>query len=244
MSKYQSGNIYHIYNQGNNRQKIFFSEANYRYFLEKSKHLLGSHVDFIAYCLMPNHFHFLVRTKESACLDSKAVRPCPKIELEFLAVAGQNFGLDELAESKAGEAIPTRQQNLSSAIGTLTSSYAKAINKQEGRSGSLFRNKTKAKDGGVEGWHCILGFDDRHFFTPLHAYWQTCFDYIHNNPMVLRGVKNPADYKFSSAREYLFPTENDLVNHKLAVELELVEPTYSRVINLNSKNKDKGLISS
>lgn len=56
--------LYHIYNQGNNRQKIFFSRDNYLYFLEKVNKLLLPYVDVIAWCLMPNHFHFLVYVKE------------------------------------------------------------------------------------------------------------------------------------------------------------------------------------
>jgi len=57
-------NIYHVYNRGNNRQNIFFNEGNYFYFLGKiRRHLLGQ-CDILAYCLMPNHFHLLVYTKE------------------------------------------------------------------------------------------------------------------------------------------------------------------------------------
>ena len=38
---FEIGHLYHIYNQGNNRQQIFFSRDNYLYFLNKvSKHIL------------------------------------------------------------------------------------------------------------------------------------------------------------------------------------------------------------
>ena len=36
----QPGHIYHIYNRGNNREPVFFSEANYRHFLAKIRALL------------------------------------------------------------------------------------------------------------------------------------------------------------------------------------------------------------
>ena len=52
--------IYHIYNQGNNKEPIFFQERNYLYFLRKMRKHLLPHVNFLCYCLMPNHFHFLV----------------------------------------------------------------------------------------------------------------------------------------------------------------------------------------
>ncbi len=55
------GNWYHIYNRGINGQNIIFEEMNYNFLLElMAKHLL-SDVEIYAYCLLSNHFHFLVR---------------------------------------------------------------------------------------------------------------------------------------------------------------------------------------
>lgn len=55
--------LYHIYNRGNNRQPIFFNDRNYDFFINKAYTELKSEIDFLAYCLMPNHFHLLVYTK-------------------------------------------------------------------------------------------------------------------------------------------------------------------------------------
>jgi REP element-mobilizing transposase RayT len=55
------GNFYHIYNRGNNKQLIFFQERNYEYFIGKMKKNILTHSDLIAWCLMPNHFHFLIQ---------------------------------------------------------------------------------------------------------------------------------------------------------------------------------------
>lgn len=52
--------IYHLYNRGNNSQKIFFNRDNYLFFLKKVRKHLYPHCDILAYCLMPNHFHFLI----------------------------------------------------------------------------------------------------------------------------------------------------------------------------------------
>lgn len=54
--------LYHIYNRGNNKQPIFFKPDNYLYFLKKVRTFLLPHCDILAYCLMPNHFHFLINT--------------------------------------------------------------------------------------------------------------------------------------------------------------------------------------
>lgn len=52
--------VYHIYNRGNNRQPIFFKPDNYLYFLKKVRKFILPTCDILAYCLMPNHFHFLI----------------------------------------------------------------------------------------------------------------------------------------------------------------------------------------
>ena len=64
LTKMAPENFYHIYNRGNNRIPIFFKRDNYLYFLRKVRTHLLSHLDILAFCLMPNHFHFLVFSKE------------------------------------------------------------------------------------------------------------------------------------------------------------------------------------
>ena len=53
----------HIYNRGNNQRPVFLQEKNYNFFILKALNELSSKLNFLAYCLMPNHFHFLVYTK-------------------------------------------------------------------------------------------------------------------------------------------------------------------------------------
>ncbi len=59
------GNLYHIYNRGNGKEKIFFSEENYYYFLRRYEKYTFNHVETFAYCLLPNHFHLLIRIKNN-----------------------------------------------------------------------------------------------------------------------------------------------------------------------------------
>jgi putative transposase len=58
--------IYHIYNRGNNKQQIFFREDNYTYFLQKCFKYIKPLSKIIAWCLMPNHFHFMMEVTEKS----------------------------------------------------------------------------------------------------------------------------------------------------------------------------------
>ncbi|MDM8532511.1 transposase [Anaerolineales bacterium HSG25] len=61
-TKFVAGNIYHLYNRGVNRANIFSNADNYTYLLKKVKPLLTElSLTMIAYCLMPNHYHFVIR---------------------------------------------------------------------------------------------------------------------------------------------------------------------------------------
>jgi putative transposase len=62
---FESGEFYHVYNRGNNQQPIFFNERNYLFFLKKIRKQLLPFSDIIAYCLMPNHFHFILRANDN-----------------------------------------------------------------------------------------------------------------------------------------------------------------------------------
>ena len=62
--QFAQGHYYHIYNRGNNREDIFIQERNYRYFLRLYAKHIEPMADTYAYCLLRNHFHFLVRIKD------------------------------------------------------------------------------------------------------------------------------------------------------------------------------------
>ena len=60
---FEEGKIYHIYNKAANDIVLFQDDADYNLFLSKFKDYLGTFLDVYAYCLIPNHFHFLVKIK-------------------------------------------------------------------------------------------------------------------------------------------------------------------------------------
>ncbi len=66
---HRAGYYYHIYNRGCNREPIFLSPANYTYLLRQAARLLRDcPVAVIAYCLMPNHYHLLLRPEKDGAV--------------------------------------------------------------------------------------------------------------------------------------------------------------------------------
>jgi putative transposase len=58
-----AGELYHLYNRGNNYKEIFRHREDFPRFLRLVRiHLVASgDASLLAYCLMPNHYHLLVR---------------------------------------------------------------------------------------------------------------------------------------------------------------------------------------
>lgn len=183
--KFLSNSIYHVYNQGNNQETIFKTSTDYLLFLKKVKALILPECEMLAYCLMPNHFHFLLMaTEKSAAL----------------------YHLGNIESNR-----------LSNGFRLLLSEYAQDFNKANNRSGSLFRQKTKAKD--------------------LDEYAQadaclTCFDYIHNNPTAADLVKKAKDWEFSSLKDYLGLRNGTLCNQKLTYELLGIDRVYVKEVSM------------
>ena len=60
---FEFGKYYHLYNRSNNEEIVFRTGENYVYFLKKYRLQLHNLVDTITYCLMPTHFHFVVKVR-------------------------------------------------------------------------------------------------------------------------------------------------------------------------------------
>jgi len=109
------GKFYHIYNRGNNSENLYLTPDNYSYFLSLYDKHIGVVADTYAWCLMPNHFHLLVRVK-----DEEEV-------LKDLNLTGFK-NLSGLVSQK---------------FSNLFNAYTKAFNLREGRHGSLFERPFK-----------------------------------------------------------------------------------------------------
>lgn len=200
---FEQGHIYPIYNQGNNRQRIFFESENYLFFLKKMREYLLPYCDIIAYCLMPNHFHWMVEVKE-------------------VTQSSEGF-----APSETLTIGTTGTRTLNDSIGVMLRSYTRAINKQQNRSGSLFREATKAecltKPESITPSFYITRYATMiNTHQPELEYPQICFDYIHQNPVKVGLVKNAVDWEFSSCRDYIGLRNGTLINKNVATKANIL----------------------
>ncbi|MBK6930487.1 MAG: transposase [Saprospirales bacterium] len=184
--------IYHIYNQGNNRQRIFFNDENYLFFIKKMREFLLPHAEILCYCLMPNHFHWLVFVREVRVAHSVGV---------------------------TSSHADTPMRPLNDSIGILLRSYTRAINKQENRIGALFREKTKAKDGWESPFVAPGHPDYCKIWKQWDIYGITCLNYIHNNPVRAGLVHHADDWLYSSSQDFSGKRKGSLCNQALAREL-------------------------
>mgnify|MGYP001397613183 CR=1 FL=1 len=134
---YQPGGIYHIFNHANGRENVFEKPDNYVYFLTKYAEKVEPVVLTLAYCLMPNHFHILVKVKEKSVL------------LEFLEQKAATIGSpvpEGLNEQELLHFIVHRQFH------NFLGGYSKAFNKYHQRLGSLLRQNTCRKIVASKGY--------------------------------------------------------------------------------------------
>jgi putative transposase len=198
--QYAKNHIYHMYNRGNNSQKVYFCRDNYLFFLKKIKTYIVPYADILAWCLMPNHFHLMVYVNE--------------VELEI-----PDVGNELLAQNT----MIAKKRLLNDSLSIVLRSYTRAIQKQNHITGSLFQHRTKAIcltdiDGITPAWFQTAYGTIINITDPAREYPQVCFDYIHQNPVRSGLVKDPADWEFSSLRDYAGIRNGQLINCSRAAE--------------------------
>jgi putative transposase len=137
MSELQANKYYHIFNRGNNKENLFCEDKNYSYFLRLWGKYIHPVADTLAYCLLPNHFHFLVRIREiTETTDELVTETC------------------QVFENLAG--LDPQSTDPSKAFSNLFNAYTKAYNLAYDRTGSLFQKPFKRKEISTEDYFIQL----------------------------------------------------------------------------------------
>lgn len=205
--KFHPDQAFHIYNQGNNREQLFYSEENYKFFLWKMKGHLLPFGDMIAWCLMPNHFHWLFLVKKVAVNNGTYREYLDSIERER-RINKYGSSAQIVRREWTRKASRTKDITLNAAIGDLQKGYTRAMNKQRRRTGSLFRKGCKAKNGWIDEFTTVDTSENLGSFGIGRSYERTCFDYIHRNPVAANLVSKASQYRWSSASAYAGLTDD------------------------------------
>lgn len=170
------GNFYHVYNHANGVEDLFLENENYFYFLRSAVYFLSPVADINVYCLMPNHFHLLVRIKKEKAL-KKAL----------MHYQNQLFELKKkpISEQRYYKMLKDPKLFVSQQFSNLFNSYSQAYNKYHKRKGALFRKNYKSKQ-----------VSDKLYLRQLVLY-------IHNNAVHHGFCDHPRKWAFSSYAEYI-----------------------------------------
>lgn len=193
--KFIENQSYHVYNQGNNRRKVFFTEADYEHFLYKIISYVTPFADIIAYCIMPNHYHLLIYVNKVSIDRGKFRNEIESIQKQYLK---ERKMMGRLRATRLDIRNP-RAFSLEESFGIIQRSYSRYINLKKGWTGSVFRNNYKVKDGWSDQ---LLGVNNSKF-TNNSEYLGKCIEYIHQNPVKANLCNEVDEWQFSSAVEHL-----------------------------------------
>ncbi|MEK7121282.1 MAG: transposase [Patescibacteria group bacterium] len=91
------GEFYHIYNRGNAKNDIFINDEDFKFFLlrlrqnlfpdedsnNRIQHLPKGSFSLISYCLMPNHFHFIIKQNSEIPTSKLILKVCTSYSKYF-----------------------------------------------------------------------------------------------------------------------------------------------------------------
>ncbi len=90
---------------------------------------------------MPNHFHLMILVN----FTTKGIAPSDALGENLTKRTDGNIGTATTEGIALSDTLGIETRSINQSIGLMLRSYTNAINKQQNRSGSLFRKKTKAE---------------------------------------------------------------------------------------------------
>jgi REP element-mobilizing transposase RayT len=167
--------FYHVFNRTNNKESLFKGDNDYLFFLDKAQRYLCPYFEVYAYCLVGNHFHFLLKTKSPnnilatlRKLSSFEITKAERLILEYTDLTS-----DMIHDMYRMQII------------RLLTAYSKNYNRLYGQSGHVFYKPFKK----------ILVKDSEYIKTLIH--------YIHKNPVKHNLTNNFKYFEWSSYYDYL-----------------------------------------
>ena len=207
------GASYHIFNHANGFENVFREKENYRFFLEKYQLYVTPIAETYAYCLMPNHFHLVVRIQKREVIEAVITNKTSSHVTADADTSGlnlskvQNVGQVQFSDSEI-------EKFLSKQFSNLFSCYTQSLYKVFNRMGSLFIKNFKRE----------VITDRSHFINAII--------YTHRNPVHHGFCKTFGDWSYSSYPEILYGIKSFVESEKLLK----ITGGFDSFIELHSKN--------
>ncbi len=126
--------FYHVFARTNNRERLFVSDENYRFFLRRYTDFLLPIAKTYAYALLENHVHFLIKMRDEQTLAT------------FCETTNQGRTRSDAFLESDDPYTPIKPETVASyQFQRFFTSYAKAFNKQQSRYGNLIQRPFKRK---------------------------------------------------------------------------------------------------
>jgi REP element-mobilizing transposase RayT len=218
MEKLEHSKYYHIYNRGNNREKLFREPDNYMHFLRLYEKYINPIAETFAWVLMGNHFHLAVRIKdEKEILRYKLLNADRSVDAVRFKDEKWETASD-LSACKAPDSV--KKPNPTLHFSHLFNAYTKYFNKKYDRTGSLFERPFERKSINSEN----------HF--------RNLIVYIHTNPVHHGFTDDFKDYHWSSYGSVISTKPTKLSRDKILGWFD----DRANFIELHKEQQDKRLI--
>ena len=186
LAKLVPDHFFHVYNRTNNKELLFLDDEDRSRFLLSYFYYLSPMVDTFAYCLLPNHFHFLIKVKSLGeilrFLRSRKNPKPTKIQKKFLQGTSSEYPAHLIVQSQ---------------FHRFFTSYSMFIYNKWDREGNLFHRPFKRLPVQSERYLANLIF------------------YIHFNPLKHGIIGDFTSYPWSSFQSLTKPQENGLMRREL-----------------------------
>ena len=120
-TQFENDGIYHVYNRTVDKKPMFTSDRNYEFFIRQFDKYLSNYIQIYAYCLLGNHFHFMIKVTDLADLTT----------------------FKKLSNLEKPNQQKTTHDIISHQFKKFFQSYAMAFNKEQDRVGTLFQTPFK-----------------------------------------------------------------------------------------------------
>lgn len=122
---------YHIFNHAVGNENLFNNDKDYLYFLAMLKKHVLPVSELLAYCLMPNQFHLIIRLKSEDTIR------------DFI---NSNSKATRLSSGREATVVPQIDKALSQIFSNFFNTYAKHYNFLKKRTGTLFKRAFRRKE--------------------------------------------------------------------------------------------------